>query len=230
MKDQDYSHVKIMWVNYPHMPTGASANEKVFTGIIDFAQKNKILVCHDNPYSLILNDNEPLSILKFNGAIEVCLELNSLSKSHNMAGWRIGWVSGKKEYLNEILKVKSNVDSGMFLPLQHAAIKALENSPEWHRERNETYKQRRDYIYQILDKLNCSYKTNQTGLFIWAKIPENIASAENLVEILLHKYHIFVAPGFIFGTKGENFIRLSLCNDATVLSEALNRLESFNIS
>lgn len=227
MKGQDYSKVKIMWVNYPHMPTGASANEEVFKKIIEFGHQQKVLICHDNPYSLILNEKDPLSILAFEGAKEVCLELNSLSKSHNMAGWRIGWVSGQKEYIDEIVKVKSNVDSGMFLPLQHAAIKALENSKSWHEERNEIYKERRDLIFKILDKLHCSYSPNQTGLFIWAKIPDNVGSAEKMVDILLQKYHIFVAPGFIFGPIGEKFIRLSLCNDASVISEALKRVDDF---
>lgn len=230
MKGQDFTKVKIMWVNYPHMPTGASANEEVFRKIIDFGKRNKILICHDNPYSLVLNEKNPLSILSFEGAREVCLELNSLSKSHNMAGWRIGWVSGKKDYIDEILKVKSNVDSGMFLPLQHAAIKALQNPKSWHQQRNDIYKERRNYVYKILDKLECSYTTNQTGLFIWAKIPDKIASAEKLVDILLQEYHIFVAPGFIFGTKGDRFIRLSLCNDASIISEAVKRLERFKIS
>ncbi|MDQ3394808.1 MAG: aminotransferase class I/II-fold pyridoxal phosphate-dependent enzyme [Bacteroidota bacterium] len=230
MKGQDYSKVKIMWVNYPHMPTGASASEAVFKKIINFAHEQKILICHDNPYSLILNENDPLSILSFEGGMEVCLELNSLSKSHNMAGWRIGWVSGKQEYLDEIIKVKSNVDSGMFLPLQHAAIKALANPKSWHHERNNIYRERRNLIYKILNQLQCTYSKDQTGLFIWARIPEKMPSAEKMVDVLLKDYHIFVAPGFIFGPIGDRFIRLSLCNDVAVISEALERLDSFNIS
>jgi LL-diaminopimelate aminotransferase len=226
MNGEDYSRVKIIWVNYPHMPTGASANEEVFKDIINFGLKHKILICHDNPYSLILNEKEPLSILSVENAKQVCLELNSLSKSHNMAGWRIGWVSGEKKYIDEILKVKSNIDSGMFLPIQHAAIKALENSEEWHQERNNIYKERRNIIYKILDKLNCTYSSNQTGLFIWARIPEVQGSAEKMVDHLLQQYHIFVAPGFIFGNKGDQYIRLSLCNDVSTLSEALARLKS----
>ncbi|CAN5466530.1 aminotransferase class I/II-fold pyridoxal phosphate-dependent enzyme [soil metagenome] len=226
MEGENYSKVKIMWVNYPHMPTGASATEDIFKEIIAFGLKNKILICHDNPYSLILNEKDPLSILSFEGAKEVCLELNSLSKSHNMAGWRIGWVSGSKEYIDEIIKVKSNVDSGMFLPVQHAAIKALENSEQWHQERNNIYKERRNYVLKILNKLNCNYSTQQTGLFIWARIPEQQESAEKMVDQLLHQYHIFVAPGFIFGQKGEKYIRLSLCNDVSTLSEALTRVSN----
>lgn len=227
MESEDYSKVKIMWVNYPHMPTGALASETVFQQLIAFAQKHKILVCHDNPYSLILNKSRPISILSFEGARDVCLELNSLSKSHNMAGWRIGWVGGKKEYIDEIVKIKSNVDSGMFLPIQHAAIKALENSEAWHEERNKVYQERKEKIFEVLDAIHCTYSRSQTGLFVWAKIPDDISSGEELVDKLLHEYHIFVAPGSIFGQKGEKFIRLSLCSDISAIAEAFKRLENY---
>lgn len=229
LENRDLSKVKIMWVNYPNMPTGAQASIEVFQEIIDFAKKHKILLCHDNPYSLILNEEDPLSILSVVGAKEVAIELNSMSKSHNMAGWRIGWAAADKSYIDAILKVKSNVDSGMFKPMQLAAVKAFSNSPAWHTQRNEEYKTRRDIVYQILDKLSCTYDRSQTGMFIWAKVSDSSIGAEVLADHLLYEKNVFVTPGFVFGEKGRQYIRVSLCVKQEVLKEVLNRLESFDI-
>lgn len=225
MEQQDYTRVKIMWINYPHMPTGAAADKALFEQLVAFAKKHQILLCHDNPYSLILNEKPPLSILATEGAREVCLELNSMSKSHNMAGWRIGWVSGAKDYIDTILKVKSNVDSGMFLGLQQAAIAALDNPPEWHRQQNDIYKRRRLVAEKIVEALQCTFNPRQTGMFIWARVPDSLNSVEKLLDHLLYEQHIFLTPGFIFGKKGERFIRISLCTEETVLEKALERLK-----
>lgn len=230
MEQQDYSRVKLMWVNYPHMPTGAVATTALFEKLVNFARNHKILLCHDNPYSLILNEAPPLSILALAGAREVCLELNSMSKSHNMAGWRVGWISGAQEYLDTILKVKSNVDSGLFLGLQQAAIKALDNPESWHREQNEIYRQRRSLAEEIVKTLQCSYNPRQTGMFIWAKVPDSLPSVEKFVDQLLYRQHIFITPGFIFGQKGERYIRLSLCTPEPLLRKALERIQQSDIS
>src|SRR5690349_31985 len=161
--------IKLMWVNYPNMPTGIEATQECFETLIAFAKKHKILICHDNPYSLVLNNGKPKSILNLPGAKEVAIELNSLSKSQNMAGWRVGWIAGKKEYIDTILKVKSNVDSGMFLPIQHAAVEALKNLSSWHTKRNEEYKRRREKVWELLDLIKCDYSIHQVGMFVWAK-------------------------------------------------------------
>ncbi len=226
----DLSRVKLMWLNYPNMPTGAPADQEIFKKLIAFARENKILLCHDNPYSLVLNESEPLSLLAIPGAREVALELNSMSKSHNMAGWRIGWIAGSKPYLDAIIKIKSNVDSGMFKPIQLAAAEALLNPAEWHEERNEEYKQRRKVVHKILKLLQCQYDANQTGLFIWAKIPDQLTSSEKLSDYLLYHHHIFVAPGFIFGPKGDRYIRLSLCVNKETLKRVLDRLKEFDLN
>jgi aspartate/methionine/tyrosine aminotransferase len=218
-----------MWINYPNMPTGAPASQELFEEIIAFARKNKILVVHDNPYSLVLNETTPISLLSIPGAKDVAIELNSMSKSHNMAGWRIGWVSGEKSYIDAIIQIKSNVDSGMFKPMQLAAIKAFENTESWHQERNDEYKKRRDLLYKILDKLQCSYDRTQTGLFIWARVNPEIGTSENLADYLLYQRHIFVTPGFIFGEKGDKYIRVSLCVKQEVLTKVLERLQTFNM-
>jgi len=225
----DCSKVKLMWVNYPHMPSGSPATKNLFEQLIEFAKEKQVLLCHDNPYSLVLNVKPPISLLSVPGAKEVCLELNSLSKSHNMAGWRIGWIGGGQEYLDEIIKIKSNFDSGMFKGLQEAAVQALQNSEEWHKERNEVYRERRTLIYQILDSLGCSYSTQQEGLFVWAKIPDAYDSVENFVDPLLYEKHIFFTPGFIFGEKGKRYIRLSLCNDIDILNEVISRISDQTI-
>ncbi len=229
LQKTDLSKVKLMWINYPNMPTGARADKNTFEEIIAFAVKNKILVCHDNPYSLILNEGKPLSLLSVPGAKEVALELNSMSKSHNMAGWRIGWVAGAKDYIDSILKIKSNVDSGMFKPMQLAAVAAFKNPQSWHNARNEEYSQRRKLVYQILDRLSCSYDKSQTGMFIWAKVDPSIGNSEKLADYLLYEKNIFVTPGFVFGRKGEKYIRVSLCVKQNVLEQVLQRLESFDL-
>jgi LL-diaminopimelate aminotransferase len=220
----DLTKVKIMWLNYPNMPTGAKATDSLFRDVILFAKKHKILICHDNPYSLILPDGKPKSILAYEGAFDVAIELNSLSKSHNMAGWRVGWVSGNKEYIDTILKVKSNVDSGMFLPVQHAAAEAFNNSQQWHDEQNAAYANRRDAAWKLLDALNCRYDKNQVGLFVWAKVSDEIPDVANYIDNFLQKANVFITPGFIFGKKGERFIRLSLCSTEKVFAEALQRI------
>lgn len=230
LQKTDLSKVKIMWINYPNMPTGARADIKVFEDIIEFATKNNILICHDNPYSLILNEGKPLSLLSVKGAKEVALELNSMSKSHNMAGWRIGWVSGHKSYIDAILKIKSNVDSGMFKPMQLAAVEAFKNSDDWHNQINQEYKNRRELVYEILDLLSCSYDRSQTGMFIWAKVNPEIGSSEKLSDYLLHQKNIFVTPGFVFGEKGNQYIRASLCVKQDNLKKVITRLKSIDLS
>ncbi len=226
MQQEDYSRVKLMWLNYPHMPTGAPPRREVFEQMVDFAREKHILLCHDNPYSLVLNTGKPLSLLSVPGAKEVTIELNSLSKSHNMAGWRVGWIAGAQAYLSEIIKIKSNIDSGMFRPVQEAAVRALQNPESWHEARNQVYNERREVVYQLLDALHCPYQPRQQGLFVWAKIPDNATSAEHFVDTILQQHHIFITPGFIFGQKGERFIRISLCNTKERLTEALERLSS----
>lgn len=212
---------KLIWINYPNMPTGAKGNGEIFKTLIKISNEFKILIVNDNPYSLVLNEGKPFSIFQIEGAKEVCLELNSLSKSHNLAGARIGLVAGAKEYIDTILKVKSNVDSGMYLPLQHAAIAALSNSDEWHAERNKVYEERREYVYQIMDAIDCIYDKNQTGLFIWAKIPDSYKNAEELTEYLLFEACVFITPGFIFGSNGDRYVRISLCSSVDDLKSAL---------
>lgn len=230
MAQEDYSRVKIMWANYPHMPTGAPASRALFEKLVAFAREWNILLCHDNPYSLILNTEKPLSILSIPGAKEVAVELNSMSKSHNMAGWRIGWISGAGEYLNAIVQLKSHVDSGMFLGHQKAAIEALKNTPEWHNSQNQLYKSRRRVAEKIVETLGCSYLPGQTGMFLWALLPEHLQPAEKLIDTLLHQQHVFLTPGFIFGEKGENYIRISLCSEEKQLNEALQRIKNAAIS
>ena len=227
LRKEDLSHAKLMWINYPNMPTGAAATDELFTSLITFAHEKKILLCHDNPYSMVLPDGPVRSILAFDGAKETAIELNSLSKSHNMAGWRVGWVAGSADYLNAILKVKSNVDSGMFIPIQHAAIEALNNPRIWHEERNADYKQRRSEVWKILDALGCRYRTGQVGMFLWARIPDKYRDAELLADKLLEIAHVFVTPGLVFGESGRRFIRVSLCAETGILKEALRRVEEF---
>jgi LL-diaminopimelate aminotransferase len=229
MEKMNLEHVKIMWINYPHMPTGAPVSQGLFETIIAFARKHGILVVHDNPYSLILNENPPISLLGIEGAKEVAIELNSMSKSHNMAGWRIGWAAASKEYIDAILQIKSNVDSGMFKAVQLAAAKALQNPDSWHFERNEEYKSRRVLVYKILDRLGCHYNRMQSGLFVWARIPESIGSAAKLTDYLLYQKHIFISPGFVFGEKGANYLRASLCVKQEDLKRVLDRLKSFRL-
>ena len=219
----DLSKVKLMWVNYPNMPTGVKASVDLFEKLVVFSRKHRILLVNDNPYSFILN-KEYISIFSVEGAKDTALELNSLSKSHNMAGWRIGMVAGQSDYIKTVLKVKSNMDSGMFLAMQMAAIEALNNPDSWYDSVNSVYIRRRKIVEQIMDLLKCSYDKSQIGLFVWGKIPENIPDCESYVEKILMKSLVFITPGFIFGKNGERFIRISLCATEEKLNEAKNRI------
>ena len=227
LEEKDLRKFKMMWINYPHMPTGAPARLEVFEKIARLAKKKNLLVCHDNPYSLVLNETDPVSFLSAKGAFEVGIELNSFSKSHNMAGWRVGWLSGSKEYLDEILKIKSNFDSGMFRGIQDAAVAALQNNDEWHKKRNDVYAQRRQAVYNILSKLEATWKDGQVGMFIWARVSDRVKNVEKWIDHILYEHHVFITPGFIFGSKGQRFIRISLCSDVSMYEKALDRLENF---
>ncbi|MDG2275435.1 MAG: aminotransferase class I/II-fold pyridoxal phosphate-dependent enzyme [Flavobacteriaceae bacterium] len=222
LEQQDLSNVKLMWVNYPHMPTGAKATENLFKKLIAFGKKHQLLIINDNPYSFVLNNN-PLSILSIHGAKETAIELNSLSKSFNMAGWRVGMLLGATPILEEVLKVKTQMDSGMFYGIQQGAIAALKVSSGWFENINEIYQKRRKLIWQIAEALDCTFDKNTSGMFVWAKIPAG-KKAENIVDDLLYKHHIFIAPGTIFGSKGEGYIRFSLCKKKKKIKEALDRL------
>ncbi len=222
LEQQDLSTVKLMWVNYPHMPTGAKATENLFKKLIAFGKKHQLLIINDNPYSFVLNDTT-LSILGTEGAKETAIELNSLSKSFNMAGWRVGMLLGAKPILEEVLKVKTQMDSGMFYGIQQGAIAALKVSSGWFESMNEIYQKRRKLIWQIAEALDCTFDKNTSGMFVWAKIPAG-KKAENIVDDLLYKHHIFIAPGTIFGSKGEGYIRFSLCVPEEKIKEALDRL------
>ncbi|TLX78429.1 aminotransferase class I/II-fold pyridoxal phosphate-dependent enzyme [Labilibacter sediminis] len=221
----DLSKVKLMWVNYPNMPTGANATIELFEKLVAFGKKHEILVCNDNPYSFILNDN-PLSILSIKGAKDIAIELNSLSKSHNMAGWRIGMIAANPTFIQYILRVKSNMDSGMFKPLQLAAVKALGLDKDWYQEVNEEYIQRRELVWEIMDILGCQYDKKQSGMFIWAKIPNEIESSIQLSDKILNKTHVFITPGSIFGKQGDRYIRISLCSKQEILKESINRIKT----
>ena len=223
LEQSDLSRVKLMWVNYPHMPTGAGPNESIFKDLVAFAKRHNILIVNDNPYSFILNES-PQSILSVAGAKEVCLELNSLSKTFNMAGWRVGMVVGDSVHINNILKVKSNMDSGMFYGIQKGAIEALKCSNMWFVTLNSVYKQRRDLVWQLADILNCTYDKNATGLFVWAKLPAYLKS-EEFIDLVLKNNHIFITPGTIFGSQGEGYIRFSLCASTEVIEEAIARVK-----
>ena len=223
LEQSDLSKVKLMWVNYPHMPTGVKGSIELFEKLVDFSLKHGILLCNDNPYSFILN-NEYSSLLAVDGAKETSLELNSLSKSHNMAGWRIGMVGGNSDYIKTVLKVKSNMDSGMFLAMQKAAVEALNNQESWYDSVNSVYKGRRKIVEGIMDLLKCRYDKSQVGLFLWGRIPDDISSCEMYVEDILLKSLVFITPGFIFGKNGERYIRISLCATEEKLIEAKNRI------
>jgi aspartate/methionine/tyrosine aminotransferase len=224
----DLNKVKLMWINYPHMPTGTKGSASLFRQLVSFSSDNNILLCNDNPYSFILN-KEYLSLLAVEGAMETALELNSLSKSHNMAGWRIGMVAGNSDYIKNILKVKSNMDSGMFLPLQLSAAEALGNPESWYETVNKVYKERRKTAESIMELLRCKFSKDQTGLFVWGRIPDETGSCEALVEEILNKTHVFLTPGFIFGSMGERYIRISLCADNERLKEAKERIKELNL-
>ncbi|GAB3196184.1 aspartate/methionine/tyrosine aminotransferase [Pontibacter aydingkolensis] len=226
LQDQDLSKVKLMWVNYPHMPTGAKGTAQAMDGLVNFAERNNILLCHDNPYSFILNDT-PLSIFSERGISEYVLELNSLSKSHNMAGWRVGMVAGHRSHINNILIAKSNVDSGMFLGTQMAAVEALKQPREWYDTLNNVYKERRDIVWQMMDELNCTFNKEQVGLFVWGKVSDEVKDVAQLVDDILYKAGVFITPGFIFGSNGDRYIRISLCSETERLSAALERIKEF---
>ena len=222
LESQDLSDVKIMWVNYPHMPTGTNATLETFEKLVAFGKKHQILIINDNPYSFILND-KPISILQVEGAKDIALELNSLSKTFNMAGWRVGMVLGNANFINEILKVKSNMDSGMFYGIQKGAIEALQLSDDWFVSQNKIYEERRNLIWQLADKLDATYSKNSTGLFVWAKISEGKKS-EEVTDSILYDKDIFITPGTIFGSQGEGYIRFSLCVTSEIIKEAISRL------
>ena len=229
LESMDLKGVKIMWTNYPNMPTGASASEELYARLVDFGRRHNILICNDNPYSFILNDN-PLSILSQPGAMECCLELNSLSKAHNMAGWRIGMVAAEADVIAQILKVKSQMDSGMFKPLQLAAIEALKQGPEWFAQLNEEYARRRVLAGEIFDMLGVTYDHSSAGMFLWGRVPQNIqddngiSAGQVLSDRILYEAGVFITPGFIFGKRGENYIRISLCAKPDTLREAAERI------
>ncbi len=217
----DYSRIKLLWINYPHMPTGARGSKEIFRKFIELSQQKGFLICHDNPYSFILND-KPLSILSLEGSKGSAIELNSLSKTFNMAGWRVGWVAGAQEYIEPVMKVKSNMDSGMFKPLQLAAVEALGLDQSWMRKQNKLYEERRALIYKLLDKLGCSYRPDQSGLFVWSKTPG--VDGIEFSDHLLRAHHIFITPGEVFGEAGKNFVRISLCSSQEQLTEAIARV------
>jgi aspartate/methionine/tyrosine aminotransferase len=222
LQQQDLSRVKLMWVSYPHMPTGATANREQLLKLIQFAKKNNILLVNDNPYSFVLS-NDPLSVLSIPGAKEVALELNSLSKTFNMAGWRVGMVLGNSDYVDAILKVKSNMDSGMFYGIQKGAVAALRSGESWFKSLDKVYQSRRALMFLLADKLNCTYDKNAVGMFVWAKLPKGALASEEFVDNVLYKKNIFIAPGTIFGSNGEGYIRFSLCVKAEKIKEALER-------
>jgi aspartate/methionine/tyrosine aminotransferase len=223
LEKQDLTKVKLMWVNYPHMPTGARGSLHLFERLMNFAKKHHILVINDNPYSFVLNDN-PISILQVAGAKEVALELNSLSKTYNMAGWRVGMVSGNSKYIDAILKVKSNMDSGMFYGIQKGAIEALKLDKSWFDEQNKIYHKRRNLVFQLADKLKCTYNKNSVGLFVWAKLPVGIINSEVFVDELLYQKDLFITPGTIFGNNGEGYVRFSLCISEEKIKEVLSKI------
>ncbi len=225
LAQQDLSKVKLMWVNYPHMPTGTQAPKIFFSELVAFAKQHNILLCNDNPYAFILNEH-PTSLLAVEGAKDVALELNSLSKSHNMAGWRVGMLAGRKDFLQDVIRFKSNMDSGMFKPVQMAAARALQNPPEWYESLNAVYRERREKVFELLDLLECTYSTEQVGLFVWAKVSLQYRNAYELSDEVLYKANVFITPGGIFGPQGDGFVRVSLCSDGAIYEEAIRRIKS----
>ena len=224
LADQDLSACKLMWLNYPHMPTGATADHRFFEKLVEFAHNHNLLLCHDNPYAFILNDH-PLSLLSIDGAKQLALELNSLSKSHNMAGWRIGCLAARADYINTIMRFKSNMDSGMFRPVQEAAVVALSQGYEWYQELNVIYRIRRMEAHKIMDMLDCRYDPESAGLFVWGRIPNTFKNAETYSEMILQHAKVFITPGHIFGTNGKNYLRISLCSEVSVFREAASQIE-----
>ena len=224
LEKMDLSKVKLMFVNYPHMPTGAQATRQAFADIVAFAKRHNLLVINDNPYSFILNEH-PLSILSVEGAKDVALELNSLSKSHNMAGWRVGALVGRADYLSDVLRFKSNMDSGMFLPLQVAAVEALQADAEWYADLNKIYAERQQKAFQLLDLLNCTFDKKQQGMFVWAKIPPQYKTGFELSDKVLYEANVFITPGGIFGSAGDSYVRVSLCAKLDVFEAAILRIK-----
>lgn len=223
LESQDLEKVKLMWLSYPHMPTGAMASKEKFSELVEFAKRNNILLVNDNPYSFVLNDI-PESILEVTGAKDVCLELNSLSKTFNMAGWRVGFILGSAEHINAVLKVKSNMDSGMFYGIQKGAIAALKSADDWFQSLNKVYEKRRELVFELAKKLGCTYDSNAVGMFVWAKLPAGVASAEDFIDNILYEKDIFITPGTIFGSNGEGYIRFSLCVTEDKIKEAIERV------
>ena len=222
LEQSDLSKVKLMWVSYPHMPTGAKGGKELFEKLIQFAKKHDILIVNDNPYSFVLNEN-PMSILQIEGAKEVALELNSLSKTFNMAGWRVGMVSGSAKLIDAVLKVKSNMDSGMFYGIQKGAVEALKLGKTWFASQNRIYRKRRELIFELVEKLGCICDKESVGMFVWAKIPETENSSEEFVDKILKENDLFIVPGTVFGSKGERYIRFSLCVEEEKIKEVINR-------
>ena len=230
LETMDLSRVKLMWTNYPNMPTGGPALMKTYERLVDFARRHGIVVVNDNPYSFIINEH-PISLLQVPGAKDCCIEFNSMSKSHNMPGWRVGLCASNAQFISWILKVKSNIDSGTFRGIQLAAAEAYDNSDEWHREANiNTYRRRRVIAEEIMRVLGCQYDPEQVGMFLWGKIPEHYTDAEQLTERVLHEARVFITPGFIFGSNGKRYIRISLCAKDEKMKQALERVKAMSIT
>ena len=225
LEKMDLSNVKLMWTNYPNMPTGANASVELYEKLVAFGRKHGIIICNDNPYSFILNEH-PLSILSIPGAKEICIEMNSMSKAHNMPGWRMAMLASNAQFVQWILKVKRNIDSGQFKPMQYAAVEALSAKKEWYDNMNRVYRSRRDLAGQIMRTLGCEYDENQVGMFLWGRIPDSAESGEAIANKVLYEANVFLTPGFIFGSRGERYIRISLCCKNETLEEALKRIEN----
>ena len=229
LEQMDLTGVRLLWCNYPHMPTGVAAQRATYERLVDFGRRHGIVIVNDNPYSFILG-RERLSILQVPGAKDVCIEFNSLSKSHNMPGWRVGMIATNAQFIQWILRVKSNIDSGTFRPLQLAAARALENSDEWHAAANvEVYARRRHLAEKIMQALGCSFDPNQVGMFLWGRIPDHYPDAEALTERILHEARVFLTPGFIFGSNGQRYVRISLCANESRMAEALHRIQELHL-
>lgn len=224
---QQHKDAKMMWVNYPHMPSGAKADLSRLKQVVDFCRENQILLVNDNPYSLILNEKEPFSIFQIENAKEIAIELNSMSKSHNMAGWRVGMLLAAEEYVTTVLKVKSNIDSGMFKGTQYAAIQGLSLDQSWHIALNKIYESRREIAWQIFNELNITYSRDIVGLFTWGKVPQEVKNVADYVDEILEHTDVFITPGFIFGSNGERYVRISLCSDEAILQKALARIQKW---
>ena len=231
LEAMDLTDVKIMWTNYPNMPTGGRATRELYEKIVNFARNHNIVVVNDNPYDFILNEGEHLSILQISGAKDCCIEFNSMSKSHNMPGWRVGMLATNAEFVSWILKIKSNIDSGTFRPLQLAAAKAYENTGEWHTMANvELYKSRRAIAEEIMEALGCNFNLQQQGMFLWGRVPDSYANVEELTERVLQEAKVFITPGFIFGSNGERYVRISLCAKNDRMIEALRRIKNLKLT